>query len=106
MKSKLFILIGFICAYVFIFFIGCQNGASSSDKVSEPKKVVKQTPETLKPETAVKKTPEPANGKPSIFIPEDSFEFPPTVDGIKITHDYIIKNKGDSDLEITRVKTS
>jgi len=42
---------------------------------------------------------------PSAFVPVDSYEFAPVVDGGEITHDFIIQNKGATPLEIENIKT-
>ncbi len=42
---------------------------------------------------------------PSAFVPVDSYEFAPVVDGTEITHDFIIQNKGTAPLKIEKVKT-
>jgi len=42
---------------------------------------------------------------PSALIAEAIFEFEPVVDGTQVTHDYLIKNKGDGTLEIKKVNT-
>jgi archaellum component FlaG (FlaF/FlaG flagellin family) len=49
---------------------------------------------------------EAASAKPpNIVIPQASFEFEPVVDGTEVTHDFPIKNTGDGELSIRRVKT-
>lgn len=42
---------------------------------------------------------------PNIVIPQASFAFEPVVDGTEVTHDFLIKNIGDGELSIKRVKT-
>ncbi len=42
---------------------------------------------------------------PSAFVPVDSYEFAPVVDGTKIIHGFIIQNKGTAPLKIEKVKT-
>jgi hypothetical protein len=42
---------------------------------------------------------------PYAFVPVDSYEFAPVVDGTEITHDFIIQNKGTAPLKIEKVKT-
>lgn len=44
-------------------------------------------------------------GTPSLYVPEPLFQFEPVVSGQKVTHDYIVQNKGTAELEITSVKT-
>ena len=43
---------------------------------------------------------------PAAVMPETTFEFPPAVEGEKITHDFLIQNRGDADLTILEVKTT
>jgi len=42
---------------------------------------------------------------PAVFVPKTSFEFPLTVEGINITHNFTVQNKGSAPLEIQKVKT-
>ena len=42
---------------------------------------------------------------PCAFLPADSYEFAPVVDGTMIMHDFVIQNKGDASLKILNVKT-
>ncbi|MBN1930890.1 MAG: hypothetical protein JW786_04690 [Desulfobacterales bacterium] len=42
---------------------------------------------------------------PAVILPETSYDFEPVVDGIEITHEYIIQNKGTAPLKIEKVKT-
>ena len=46
-----------------------------------------------------------ATNAPSALFPETRFEFKPVVDGVDVTHSFIVKNKGVSPLEIKKVKT-
>jgi hypothetical protein len=49
---------------------------------------------------------EPADvGVPSAFIEGISYDFGTSLEGIDIVHEFIIKNKGDADLEIVKVKS-
>lgn len=43
--------------------------------------------------------------KPSVLLPEMSYEFDPVVDGTEITHDFRVKNTGSGPLAIEQVKT-
>lgn len=43
---------------------------------------------------------------PVAVMPETAFEFPPTVEGEKITHKFVIQNRGMADLSILEIKTS
>jgi len=42
---------------------------------------------------------------PAVVIPKTSFEFPLTVEGINITHNFSVQNKGSAPLEIQKIKT-
>jgi len=42
---------------------------------------------------------------PLAFVPQKKFAFPSTMDGTRVLHDFIIQNKGDADLKITKVRT-
>jgi len=86
---SLFIFAGILL----ILFAGCESkSANSADAISPSKQIVENTSQGSKE-------------NPSIVVPENSFEFPPVVEGVEVVHDYKVLNKGDSDLEIVRVKT-
>ena len=42
---------------------------------------------------------------PSAFVPESRYTFPTVLDGVEVTHDFILQNKGDAELKIEKVKT-
>ena len=42
---------------------------------------------------------------PSIFLPITQWEFEPVVDGTAVARDFVIQNKGDAPLNISKVKT-
>jgi len=42
---------------------------------------------------------------PSAFLPAEEYEFKPVVDGVEITHDFIIQNRGTAPLIIQKVKS-
>ena len=42
---------------------------------------------------------------PAVFFPETSYTFDPVVDGVYVTHDFVVHNKGDGLLKINRVRT-
>ena len=42
---------------------------------------------------------------PSIFLPVSQWEFEPVVDGTSVVHDFVVRNKGDATLNISKVKT-
>ena len=90
MKYKSFIVVG--VAFL-IMIIGCEKGTATSPSNFEESKIMSADTR----ETSAK--------TPSITAPENSYEFSTVVDGVKVTHDFIVYNKGDGDLEISRVKT-
>ena len=92
MKFMRILLIGSICGSLFTVFSGCENGTAATKKIQEPVVIAKKTTQSVQ-------------ATPVIVIPEATYEFPTVVDGIKVTHDYLIENKGDADLEIRRVRT-
>ena len=89
MKYKSFIVVG--VAFL-IMIIGCEKGTATSPSNFEESKIMSAD------------TREPSAKTPSIAL-ENSYEFSTVVDGVKVTHDFIVYNKGDGDLEISRVKT-
>ncbi len=44
------------------------------------------------------------NKVPVVFFPENSFEFKPVVEGSEVRHNFIIRNKGNAILAISKVK--
>jgi len=65
---------------------------------AENKKVAAPTVPAVKTENA-------DNAAPEAFIPQKRFTFTSEMDGAKVMHDFIIQNKGDAPLKITKVKT-
>ena len=61
----------------------------------------KVAPPTV-PETQAKNA---ADTAPEAFVPQKHHTFPSTMDGAKVLHDFIIQNKGDAPLKITKVRT-
>ncbi len=45
-----------------------------------------------------------AQDAPSAVVPEPRFQFAPVLEGVEVTHDYIIRNTGTAPLLITRIK--
>ena len=41
----------------------------------------------------------------SAFLPVTKWEFDPVVDGKEVIHDFVIQNKGNAPLNISKVKT-
>lgn len=44
-------------------------------------------------------------GAPDAVVPDAEFQFPPTVEGDEVIHDFVIKNTGTAPLEIQKVQT-
>jgi hypothetical protein len=42
---------------------------------------------------------------PSVFVPAPEHQFKPVVDGTKVTHEFVLKNKGNVVLAIEKVVT-
>ena len=42
---------------------------------------------------------------PAIYLPVSQWEFEPVVDGTSVVHDFVVQNKGDAPLNISKVKT-
>jgi hypothetical protein len=43
---------------------------------------------------------------PAVVLPARGFEFEPVPDGVEVRHDFVLQNKGNAPLIISRVKTS
>lgn len=43
--------------------------------------------------------------QPVVFFPALKYEFSQVVEGTKVTHDFIIQNKGTAPLKVEKVKT-
>ena len=70
-------------ALVAFLFVGVASYAAQNDN----------TPSTDTPKT------------PSAFLPVDTWEFESVVDGTAVVHEFVIQNKGDAPLNISKVKT-
>jgi|SaaInl8_200m_RNA_FD_contig_51_1221306_length_4222_multi_4_in_0_out_0_1 hypothetical protein len=44
--------------------------------------------------------------KPELFLTEPVYKFEPVIEGIELTHDFVIQNLGEEPLNILDVKTS
>ena len=42
---------------------------------------------------------------PAMHIPGEHFVSPPVMEGNAVVHDFVVENRGDGPLEITRVRT-
>ncbi|OQX08845.1 MAG: hypothetical protein BWK80_47650 [Desulfobacteraceae bacterium IS3] len=89
MKFKTFGVFLFT-GYVFLF-IPTAWGAENE--------IQKSPPETQQSTVSETQT------SPAAFAPEESFEFPPAAEGGYVSHNFIIKNKGNGPLKIENVKT-
>ena len=77
----------------FILVTGCSKGkAEPSSNLPETRAEIKNISGT-------------STKPPSVVVPESTYEFPAVVDGVKVTHEFTVYNKGKGDLEINRVKT-
>ena len=83
--------------------------ATSTEAAVQPQPTVSATPtENKKADAPTVSEPQTENADdtaPEAFIPQKNFIFPSTMDGAKVLHDFIIQNKGDAPLKITKVKT-
>jgi hypothetical protein len=61
--------------------------------------------ESATPPPAVKKSPAVATNPPVAHFPEQVYTFQPVVEGSEVTHEFVILNKGLSELQIENVKT-
>jgi hypothetical protein len=43
--------------------------------------------------------------RPEVFLPENVFEFQAVPDGIPVTHQFILHNRGDAPLTILEIKS-
>ena len=43
---------------------------------------------------------------PVAVMPETVYEFPDTVDGQSVVHDFVVRNQGDAVLNVLKVKTT
>ena len=42
---------------------------------------------------------------PEAVVPSSEFQFDPVVEGMMVTHDFVIQNKGQAELKINKVRT-
>ncbi len=71
-------------------------------KVSATPAESPKAPPSTVPAAQTKKADDAA---PKAFLPQKRFTFPSAMDGAKVLHDFIVQNKGDAPLKITKVKT-
>ncbi len=56
--------------------------------------------------TGLQAAQESASTAPKAVMPETVYEFPDTVDGDYVIHDFVIRNAGDGVLNVVKVKTT
>jgi hypothetical protein len=44
-------------------------------------------------------------GRPQLIVQETIYDFGTAVEGVKVSHDFVLQNRGTSVLEIQKVKT-
>lgn len=91
MKFRMFFSL--VCCILFFTGFSYGDQAGKSDTVEK---------ENLNASPAVEKV---TSAAPSAVVPSGKFEFEPVVDGTKVTHDFVIQNKGTGPLNIEKVKT-
>ena len=83
--------------------------AAKTETADQTKPAVSATPTTTPtvaaPTVSAPQTENVDDAAPEAFIPKKRFTFPSAMDGAKVLHDFIIQNKGDAPLNITKVKT-
>lgn len=42
---------------------------------------------------------------PDAFLPESAYEFEPVLEGTQVTHEFVLKNRGDAPLNILQIKS-
>lgn len=62
-------------------------------------------PQTTPPGVSAQPTEKVDDTAPQAFVPQKHFTFPSTMDGSRVLHDFIVQNKGDAPLKITKVRT-
>jgi len=70
---------------------------------AENKKVA--APKAAAPTVPATQTENADDTAPEAFVSKKQHTFPSTMDGTKVLHDFIIQNKGDAPLKVTKVKT-
>ncbi len=46
-----------------------------------------------------------AKAGPKTYLPENIYEFQPTIEGTEVVHEFVLFNKGDAPLDIMNVKS-
>jgi len=46
-----------------------------------------------------------SGGAPAIHVPQPRHEFAPVPEGVEVTHDFVIQNRGSAELEIKSIET-
>lgn len=81
--------------------------ANSEDAAAAPSVSPAPTasPQTTPADVTPEPTEKPDTAEPLAYIPQKNFTFPSTMDGSSVVHDFIIQNKGNAPLNITKVRT-
>ena len=91
----------FILAFGYLF---CLGAWSSAVAVEGAGKTVPADAATGQ-KTGVNKADPTGHSPPMAVIPEKDFRFEPVLDGTAVHHNFIIQNKGNTTLKISKVKT-
>jgi hypothetical protein len=87
------------CFMITTFFLGistilpCQDISSAKTTTYEKQIFMSQAEKTSAKSTV------------SAYLPERSYQFKPVAEGVKVTHDFVVQNKGTDVLKIDNVKT-
>lgn len=76
------------------------DGSNPTTDSSTPPKVESQPTPSSQPVQS-----EVQPNQPLAFVPKAEYEFSPVVEGVEVTYDFIIQNKGTAPLIIDNVKT-
>ena len=87
------------CFITTAFFVGAAAILTGAD---QPSVNTAQTEKQITLKSGEKTTPKAIA---SVYFPELSHKFEPVVEGVKVTHDFVVQNKGNDVLKIHNVKT-
>jgi hypothetical protein len=71
-----------VSAIVFLFIMGFVTGSFAKDQ------------QVIRPSLS-----------PVIFVPQSHYEFPGVIDGMQVSHEFTVENKGTAPLIIQKVET-
>lgn len=92
-----------ISCFFLILVSGADGSAGPPDKPSAQSVQGKKTSETTSPANAEKDLPKEM---PAVHFPEPNYKFEPTVEGVKVTHDFVVRNRGAGLLKIYAVRST